>query len=97
MAEQDPPRRPTAVNRIFEQPPDTLSMYSDFAQVVGTGHEVLLQFYESIPGVPGASGAPDLIRTRLRATITVSKAHASNIGRLLLRNSEVEPATPGAE
>ena len=97
MAEQDPAGTPIGVNRIFEQPNDTLSMYSDFAQVVGTGHEVILQFYETIPGVPGASGAPDMVRTRLRATITVSKVHASNIGRLLLRDSEVEPAAPKAE
>ena len=97
MAGQDPPGGPIAINRIFEQPAESLSIYSDFAQVVGTGHEVLLQFYESIPGVPGPGGTPDLIRTRLRATITVSKTHASNIGRLLLKNSEVEPATAEAE
>ena len=95
MAEQDPPRRAAAaVNRIFEQPNDSLSMYSDFAQVVGTGHEVILQFYETIPGTPGPSGTPEMVRTRLRATITVSKAHASNIGRLLQQHSLVEPATP---
>ena len=41
------------INRIFEQPEGALSLYSDFAQVIGTGSEVVLQFYETIPGAPG--------------------------------------------
>ncbi len=46
---------PTAiqVNRIYEQGPDSVSFYSDVAQIVNTGHEVVLQFYETIPGAPG--------------------------------------------
>ena len=44
------------VTRIFEQPADAISLYSDFAQIMGTGHEVVLQFYETIPGPPGPGG-----------------------------------------
>ncbi len=72
-------------SRIFEQPPDFVSFYSDFAQVVATGNEVVLQFYESIPGPPGPEGNIVQVRTRLRATVTVSEAHAENIGNLLVK------------
>lgn len=82
---------PMRVTRVFEQPPDAISLYSDFAQVMGTGREVLLQFYETIPGVPGPKGAPEIVRSRLRATVTLSRAHAANIGKLLLKHSEAEP------
>ena len=71
--------------RIFEQPPDFVSFYSDVAQVVGTGNEVVLQFYESIPGPPGPEGKIVQVRSRLRAMVTVSEAHAGNIGNLLLK------------
>jgi len=71
------------VSRIFEQPPDAMSVYSDFAQVLGTGTEVILQFYETIPDVPGAGGQIQSVRSRLKATVIVSPAHAHNIGRLL--------------
>lgn len=91
------PEQPAQVNRIFEQHTDAISLYSDFAQIVGTGHEVLLQFYETIPGVPGAGGRVEIVTTRLRATITVSKAHAENIGRLLLEQSQRQPPTPPGE
>ena len=85
------------ISRVFEQPPDALSFYSDFAQVIGTGSEVLLQFYETIPGTPGPGGQIQMVRTRLRATITVSKAHASNIGSLLLKQIQAEAAQAGAK
>lgn len=91
-------QEPIRVNRVFEQPPDAVSFYSDFAQVMGTGHEVLLQFYETILGVPGPKGAPpDVVRSRLRATVVLSRAHAANLGRLLLKQSEAEPPPPEAE
>lgn len=83
------------INRVFEQPPDAVSLYSDVAQIIGTGHEVVLQFYETIPGTPGPGGQIQMVRTRLRATITVSMVHASNIGRLLLKQSQAE--SPQAE
>ena len=68
--------------RIFEQPPDAISFYSDMAQVSNTGREVLLQFYETIPGPPGPDGITQA-RSRLRATVIVSLAHAANLERLL--------------
>jgi hypothetical protein len=73
------------VARVFEIPPDALSCYSDHAQVMSTGNEVLLQFYETIPGPPGPDGRIAQVRTRLRATIIVSPQHAQNIGQLLLK------------
>ncbi len=69
--------------RVFEQPPDAISLYSDIAQVLNTGNEIVLQFYETIPGPPGPTGTMTLVRTRLRATITVSISHAANIGEIL--------------
>ncbi|MCR4321413.1 MAG: DUF3467 domain-containing protein [Candidatus Brocadiaceae bacterium] len=74
---------PAMVERFFEQPPDAISCYSDFAQVMHTGNEILLQFYETIPGPPVPGGNIGKVRSRLRATITISVAHAQNIGKLL--------------
>jgi len=77
------------VNRVFEQPEGAISCYSDFAQVIGTGHEVVLQFYETIPGAPAGPGSHiQMIRTRLRATISVSVPQAKNIGNLLIKHAE---------
>jgi hypothetical protein len=84
------------VTRIFEQPPDAISLYSDLTQILGTGHEVVLQFYETIPGTPGPGGQIQMVRSRLRATITVSMAHAANIGRLLIKHSGAESSQPEA-
>ncbi len=83
MAENE---KPAQVSRVFEQPPDFVSFYSDQAQVISTGNEVILQFYETIPGLPTEGGVVQQVRTRLRATIMISPAHASNIGRLLLKH-----------
>lgn len=85
------------INRVFEQPPDALSFYSDFAQVIGTGSEVLLQFYETIPGPPGPGGTIQMVRSRLRSTVVISKAHAVNIGGLLLKQAEEKAAAPQEE
>jgi len=84
----------TQITRVFEQPPDAISLYSEFAQILGTGHEVVLQFYETIPGAPGAGGEIQMVRTRLRATIVVSMPHAANIGNLLIKHSSVESSRP---
>jgi len=54
--ESKPPEGAQVINRIFEQPPDAVSFYSDVAQVLGTGLEVVMQFYETIPGTPGPGG-----------------------------------------
>lgn len=85
------------ISRVFEQPPDALSFYSDFAQVIGTGSEVVLQFYETIPGAPGPGGTIQMVRSRLRSTVVISKAHAGNIGRLLLKHAEEKAAAPQQE
>lgn len=96
MAEEPQPVG-TEVSRIFEQGPEAISLYSDFAQIIGTGHEVVLQFYETIPGTPGPGGQIQRVRSRLRATIVVSMAHAANIGRLLIKQSGAESSQPEAK
>ena len=73
--------------RFFEQAPDAISCYSDYAQVIHTGNEILLQFYETIPGPPAIGGNISKVISRLRATITISIAHAQNIGKLLTEKS----------
>lgn len=77
----------TEVRRSWEQPDDAIVCYSEVAQIIGTGQEVVLQFYETIPGAPGPSGKIETARSRLRATVIVSKPHAVNIGRLLLKHA----------
>ena len=72
------------VRRVFEQPSDALSIYSDLAQIVGTANEIILQFYESIPGIPGQSGGPEEMTTRLKVTVVMSMAHAATLGKLLM-------------
>jgi len=81
------------INRVFEQPADAASFYCDYAQIVGTEHEVVLQFYETIPGPPGPSGTLQMVRCRLRANVTIGKTHAVNIGRLLLERTGQQPAS----
>jgi len=73
--------------RIFEQPADAISFYSDFAQILGTENEVVLQLYETIPGSPGPEGHVKMVRTRLRATVMVSHPLAKRIGELLLERA----------
>lgn len=85
------------VNRVFEQPESSVSFYSDFAQVLGTGHEVVLQFYETIPGAPGPGGSIQVVRTRLRATITISISHAANIGNLLIKHGNISAVSQEAK
>ncbi len=85
----------TQVSRIYEQPPDAISCYAEVAQIMGTAHEVILPFYETIPGSPGPGGQIQMVRSRLRATVIVSKAHAVNIGRLLLQRGESEKKGDG--
>ena len=97
MAGQDAPEPQQGVaakiRRVFEQPSDTISLYSDYAQVVGTGYEVVVQFYESIPGIPTSGGPPEVVTTRLRATIALSREHAANLGKSLVQFSEADPPT----
>jgi hypothetical protein len=94
MAEESKLSEGLQVSRVFEQPQDAVSFYSDFANVMGTGLEVMLQFYETIPGAPGPGGKIQMVRSRLRGTVTISKTHAANIGRLLLKHAAVQEEAP---
>lgn len=75
------------VERIFEQPPDAISFYSELGQVFSTGNEIVVQFYETIPGPPGPGGKIGRVRTRLRATVYLSIPHAANIGKTLVEKT----------
>jgi hypothetical protein len=76
--------------RFFEQLPDAISFFSDFAQIAHTGNEIVMQFYETIPGPPGPEGHITKVRTRLKATITIGVTHAQTIGKLLTEKGEVK-------
>ena len=76
------------INRAFEQSPDALPTYSDYAQVAATGSEVMLQFYQSTPGPPRPEGGPEGVTTRLKATIVLSHSHAKRLGDLLRQQLE---------
>jgi len=99
MSEQapQPAVQQAQITRIFEQGPEAVSLYSDFAQVMGTGSEVVLQFYETIPGPPGPGGHAQMVKSRLRATITLSHTHAAAIGELLTRNAQAVSARLGTQ
>lgn len=84
MAEASP-LQAQAVQRFFEQGPDAVSFYSDLIQAVNTGHEIVFQFYETIPGAPGPNGLIQQVRTRLRASVTTSPVHATNFANNLLK------------
>jgi len=79
----------TKVPRVFELPNDSISFYSDYARVLGTAEEIILQFYDTIPEAP-EEGIVPRARTRLRATITLSYPHAQRIGELLLKRAGEE-------
>lgn len=78
------------IRREFEQPADAISFYSDLTQVIGGANEILMQFYETIPGPPGGDGQAQTVKTRLRATVIVSRPHAEQIAQLLLKHIEAE-------
>lgn len=90
MAEEKeaPKITPVSISRLFEQPPDASSFYADFGQVFKTDNEVVIQFYETIPGPPGPDGQIRNVRSRLRVTVTLSVPHARNIGKLLVEKTE---------
>jgi hypothetical protein len=91
------PQTRVDVQRQFEQPADAMSCHSDYAQIVLTETgEVVIQFYEPLPGPPPASGTAPIMRTRLRATIFLNKEHATKIGNsLLLAASTAVPKRQG--
>jgi hypothetical protein len=88
MPEEKQTSKETQIERVFEQPADAISFYCDLGQIVSTGNEIVMQFYEAVPGPPGPTGQISRVRTRLRATITVSFPHAQNIGKLLVEKSK---------
>ena len=85
MTEEQKISKVLEIQRTYEYPPDAISFYCDFGQVLYTGNEIVMQFYETIPGTPDPGGNIKNVRTRLRATITVSFPHAQNIGKLLIK------------
>jgi hypothetical protein len=92
MAEESTaiPKGALQAQRIYEQPQDAISFYCDLAQILATENEIVMQFYETIPGPPGPGGTIASVRSRLRATITLSIRHSQNIGRLLIEKTKEE-------
>jgi len=85
---QKPKEDITGMERVFEQPPDSISFYCEMGHVLATGNEIILQFYDIIPGAPNLKGNIEKVKTRLRATITLSYPHAANIGKLLTERTK---------
>lgn len=79
---------PVQIERIFEQSPDAISFYCDIGQVFATDNEVVLQLYETIPGIPEPGRKIGKVRTLLRATITLSHPHAIKIGNVLAKKAK---------
>jgi hypothetical protein len=79
------------VSRTYEQPFEAISFYCDLAQVINTGHEIVVQLYETIPGPPLPSGQISKVITRLRATVTLGSRHAQNLGKMLVERVAQEP------
>ncbi len=92
----NPPGGPVGqqIMRLFEQGPEAVSFYSDFSQIINTGAELVFQFYETIPGPPGPTGIMMNVRTRLRATIQLSHAHATKLANNILAQIP-QPAQSG--
>ena len=82
---------PASIERVFEQPSDSISFYCEMGQVFATKNEVVIQFYETIPGPPGPAGNILRVRTRLRATVTLSFPHAISIGKTLIEKTKKVP------
>jgi len=78
------------IERTFEQPSDAISFYCDFAQVIATENEVVLQLYETILGVPDPGGKITKAVSRLRASVTFSVAHAQTVGKVFVERTKVE-------
>jgi hypothetical protein len=80
----------TQVERYFEQSPTAISFYCDMTQVVSTGNEVVLQFYETIPAPPDREGKITKVISRLKATVTFSVPHAHNFAKILVERTAVK-------
>lgn len=88
MAKKQKIQKFTEIQRIYEQPPEAISFYCDLGQILRTENEIVMQFYETIPGIPDLGGNIKNVRARLRASITVSFPHAQNIGKFLIEKSK---------
>ena len=86
--------------RVFEQPLDAISIYAEYVQVLGTENEVVIQFYDIVPGIPsvseGVSEAKE-IRTILRANVVMSPRLAERLTNILRNRFEKEKATAEGE
>jgi hypothetical protein len=49
---------------------------------MATENEVVMQLYETIPGLPDSDGKLTKAVSRLRATVTLSISHAKNVGKV---------------
>lgn len=77
------------IERSFEQSSDAISFYCDFAQVMATENEVIMQLYETIPGIPDRDGNITKAISRLKVSVTFSVGHAQNVGKVLVERTKV--------
>jgi hypothetical protein len=82
------------IKRNFERASDATTFYSDYVSLAVTEHEVIVQFYETEPGLVGADGQPGPAPTRLRATVIMSPAQATNVRKILERGERTNVAGP---
>jgi hypothetical protein len=82
--EKGKPAGDLTVQRNFEKSPDAISFYCDYAHIIGTDNEVVMQFYETIPAPPTREGKITKAVSLLRATVTFSPAHAQKFGKVLM-------------
>ncbi len=85
--EKSDDKREVEAKRVFVQPSDAPAFYSDLTQVVATKREIVLQFYQNIPGPPTSEGDIVEITSRLQATIALNLTHAKKLGKLLLERA----------
>ncbi len=78
------------VTRVLNNQKMQFHFFLDYAQIINTEKEIVMQFYESIPGPPSPDSQIKNVKTRLKATITVGLPHAETIGKLLLKKMGLE-------
>lgn len=78
------------IERSFKQSSDAISFYCDYAQVMATENEVVIQLYETIPGLPDSDGKLTKAVSRLRATVTLSVSHAKTFGKVLFERTKAD-------
>jgi hypothetical protein len=72
------------IRRTFTQPDDAISAYGDYTQVSATAEEVVFQFYETIPGIPGEDAHIRGANSRLRATVMMSRDAAGRLVQVVV-------------